>query len=80
MDRNKTRQCLPTERRFPRNWDSFFWGLHFGPGYLYFVIGLGFLFQRGEHYPAAGVLLLAFWLIPGIIAHLLERCRASSDK
>jgi hypothetical protein len=71
---------MSPERRYPKRWGSFFWILHFCPGYLYFIIALSFLLGREVHHLGTAIVLLAFWLVPAIIAFLLERRRAPHEQ
>jgi 4-amino-4-deoxy-L-arabinose transferase-like glycosyltransferase len=73
MRGERLRQLISPERRYPRSWSSFFWILHFCPGYLYFFIAFSFLLGREVHHLAAAIVLLAFWFVPAVIAFLLER-------
>jgi len=38
---DKFRRLASPEQRYPRHLDSVFWMLHFCPGYVYFIVGLG---------------------------------------
>ena len=73
MRGKRLRQPISPERRYPRSWSSFFWILHFCPGYLYFIIALSFLLGREVHQLAAAIVLLVFWFVPAVIALLFER-------